>query len=566
MARSGTQTDWCCAQPFDSECEDDHSRHLLAHYLSFTIMDGLSAAATVLQLLQVAAQVSCALSQYVATVKGAESSRSKLIDQIMLISAAAKAIESVVQNSSPPSRTPEQQAFLTEWFRHDGSPAQCKKQLDDLLSWLHTQAGGAKNTRFRFVKRLMWPLRENRIHTTIRAIQEHMPYFHYILLIDTSNRIEEITSIITSEREHTRNKDISATRQEIAAAKSEFTAYDTVLQRLKKRAFCLVKLLEWLDGVNCTVKHESTPGAGKSVLVSTVIDRLFSRLADDETLAYFYCDFRNPQSTSTMEILRSLTAQLLWNAKVDWLSLFSELAMRKERGAGPPVDIATLSDLLRRAARLHQRPMIVIDALDKCDDLSKLLHELNWSLETGSRFLSHDLQEEIRDALMEKADWNCQLDRLNGCWSLGDLHEVLGYITGDAIRDLRAHSVSAIDKQEFGGWVARRALVWLVTTLHPLTLSCLAEALTINSDEAVLGSTVAPMHEADILEICSSLVSYHEPTGTISLSHYSVKEYLTSDVIADKTYFVHQARAKLGARDIFEDIYDVLRAQRQIRR
>ncbi|KAF9230652.1 hypothetical protein BU15DRAFT_83361 [Melanogaster broomeanus] len=555
---------------FDSECEDDHSRQPLSHYLSFTLMDGLSAAATVLQLLQVAAQVSCALSQYVAAVKGAESSRSKLIDQITLISAAAKAIESVVKTSSLPSRTPEQQAFLTEWFRPDGSPAQCKKELDDLLSWLHSQAGGAKNTRFRFVKRLTWPLRENRIHAAIRAIQEHMPYFHYILSIDTSNRIQEITSIITSEREHTRSKDIAAARHEIAAAKS--------------------KLLEWLDGRqkttgewifderlymdwrNFSVKLlwlGGKAGAGKSVLASTVIDRLSSGLADDETLAYFYLRLSKPPIYEHHGNLAFVNRPVCFGIhRSTWLSSFSELAMRKERGAGPPVDIATLSDLLRRAARLHQRPMIVIDALDECDDLSKLLHELvklhgrrtlsfvpngpaaaTWSLRDRLKILSHDLQEEIRDALMEKADgmfrWvQCQLDRLNGCWSLGDVHEVLDTLPA-TLYETYERILRAIDKQEFGGRVARRALVWLVTTLHPLTLSCLAEALTINHDGAVLGSTVVPMYETDILEVCSSLVSYNEPTGTISLSHYSVKEYLTSDVIVDKTYFVHQTRASL---------------------
>ncbi|KAF8839545.1 hypothetical protein BDN67DRAFT_749201 [Paxillus ammoniavirescens] len=99
-------------------------------------------------------------------------------------------------------------------------------------------------------------------------------------------------------------------------------------------------------------------------IVSGTIEDLLSRLADDETLAYFYCAFRNPRCTSTVEFLRSLTAQLLWDSEGDWLPSFSELFVRKQRGAGPPADVGTLSNLIKRAAGLYKRPMIVIDALD----------------------------------------------------------------------------------------------------------------------------------------------------------------------------------------------------------
>ncbi|KAF9231048.1 hypothetical protein BU15DRAFT_68666 [Melanogaster broomeanus] len=514
-------------------------------------MDGLSAAATVLQLLQVAAQVSSAFGQYVSAMKDAESSRSKLVDQITLITTAAKAVGSVLQNP-PSSRTPEQQALLQEWLSREGSAARCKKELEDLLSWLHDEVNSNKPTQR--VKRLLWPVKENKIRAAIRAFEGHMPtsviYYRSTL---------QFTSMI-------RNR-------EIATAKRT--------------------LLEWFDGLDCTVKHEFTreqrqkttgewlfnerlytewressfglfwlsgkAGAGKSVLArSGVIDYLSSRLADDETLAYFYCDFRNPRSMSTMEVLRSLTKQLLWKSETDWLPSFPVLVVRKERGTGPPVDITTLFDLLKRAAGLHQRPMIVIDTLDECEDFSKLLDELvklekvcrlfvtsrplhslnrvfasrpsislddrvdavrndmccHISTELESRdklkILSHDLQEEIRDALMEKADgmfrWvQCQLDRLNGCWSLGDLREVLDTLPA-TLYETYDHMLRAINKQEFGGRVARRALMWL-----------LAEALRIDRDNAV--SSIPTMHETDIIEICGSLLSFNEQTRIITLSH-----------------------------------------------
>ncbi|KAF9230651.1 hypothetical protein BU15DRAFT_83360 [Melanogaster broomeanus] len=217
-------------------------------------MDVLAAAITVIQLLQVTAQVSIALGQYAAAVRGAESSRSKLVDQKMLISAAARAIE-----YRPPCES-------------------------------------FKNTCPTFII-----------------------YYRSVLRL-------------TVKHESTREQ-----RQRTTG--------------------------EWLVNEDLYVE-------------SGLIDSLSSGLADDETLAYFYCDFRNPRSTSTMEILRSLTTQLLWTSKIDGLSSFPELIVRNERGTGPPGDVTTLSDLLRCAAKSHQRPMIVIDAPDEWDDLSKLLDEL----------------------------------------------------------------------------------------------------------------------------------------------------------------------------------------------
>jgi hypothetical protein len=160
---------------------------LLPLYLAiFITMDGLSAAATVIQLAQVAAQAAIALSQYITAVKGAESSRTKLVDQIALISAAAKAVESVVQNYPPSLRTPEQQALLKEWFRSDGRSARCKKELEDLVTWLQGQLGSNGNKRRGWIKRMVWPVEENKINAAIRSIEGHMPYFNTIVLLDNA--------------------------------------------------------------------------------------------------------------------------------------------------------------------------------------------------------------------------------------------------------------------------------------------------------------------------------------------------------------------------------------------
>jgi hypothetical protein len=148
-------------------------------------MDGISAAASVLGVIQVAAQVTTALGQYVASVRGAEASRKKLIDQITFISNAAKMVESVVQNSPPSLRSPEQEVLLAEWSKSDGPPARCKKALDDLLNWLEGQALVNGTKQMKWTNRFKWPTKEREIIAAIRAFERNMPYFRDVLWINT---------------------------------------------------------------------------------------------------------------------------------------------------------------------------------------------------------------------------------------------------------------------------------------------------------------------------------------------------------------------------------------------
>jgi hypothetical protein len=79
------------------------------------------------------------------------------------------------------------------------------------------------------------------------------------------------------------------------------------------------------------------------------------------------------------EVLRSLLAQLLRLAPIDGVDCrdaVPDLVQRKEKGASPPNDINLLIPLVLSAAKLHRLPVIVVDALDECRDVEKLLDAL----------------------------------------------------------------------------------------------------------------------------------------------------------------------------------------------
>ena len=86
----------------------------------------------------------------------------------------------------------------------------------------------------------------------------------------------------------------------------------------------------------------------------------------------------------------------------------------------------------------------------------------------------------------------------------------------------------AIDRRLYDARRVRRALVWLVTALRSLRMDELLEGIMIDPDYRALDSRFGPMKSADLLELCRSLVVHDEETGTITLSHMSVKVSLVN--------------------------------------
>ncbi|KAF8135794.1 hypothetical protein EV363DRAFT_1551923, partial [Boletus edulis] len=378
----------------------------------------------------------------------------------------------------------------------------------------------------------------------------------------------------------------------------------------------LEEILKWLDGLNCAEKHDVTlslrqedtcewllnttqyrtwrgaesgslwlrgkPGAGKSVLVSFVIDSFKKARREGDISAFFYCDFRNERSTSSAEVLRSILSQLLRQLRghpVDLGIVLGALAEAKEWGGSTLSNAKELADFVSRAARLlTKKPLVIVDALDECKDVQKLIQALKTirdhvrlfiasrplrvimdelsdlpfvSMEDMADELSTDielhvtreldvrrrlrdlesvLKMEIRTVLCDKADgmfrWvQCSIDTLDRCVTRKEVRSALHNLPM-GLDETYERILLAIDMETLAGRLAQRALRWLVAALRPLRLSEIMEALSINLRTRTLDLDIGPMHSGALLDACGSLVTYTEKTGVIILSHFSVKEYL----------------------------------------
>ncbi|KAF8842835.1 hypothetical protein BDN67DRAFT_313586 [Paxillus ammoniavirescens] len=278
-------------------------------------MDGASSAATVLQLIQVATQVSAALGQYVVSVKNAQASCDKLIKHISIIISAATSAKDILDTSQS-SHSSGCDTLLTEWFADNGHPAQCMKEFDDLLSLLTTNSNGG----MKWSAKLMWPLKERKIKAAIKTFDQHSAYFQLFLSVVNSKAVKQIgetqdkvrdmvsgiehgVKAIATDRAHevelTKSEQLNATEaQQLNAVLRWFNAFDctvkhevTLRQRQEQTCgwfFRVQQFLDWRMALIGFIWLNGKPGAGKSVLAAF-------RIADERrNSCLFLLRFRKP--------------------------------------------------------------------------------------------------------------------------------------------------------------------------------------------------------------------------------------------------------------------------------
>lgn len=167
--------------------------------------------------------------------------------------------------------------------------------------------------------------------------------------------------------------------------------------------------LLWINGMGACLFHysviyanvltwECPAGNGKTVLTyvfscfrdtpvlehmlptrSSIISHFLQQPeASSRDFAYFYCDFRSKETIQSPNVIRTLIAQLLTLANTDGLNHL--LGMKRSPGSltdnTPPVSISELVDTLVEVLKTAHMPILVVDALDECDDVVKLLPHL----------------------------------------------------------------------------------------------------------------------------------------------------------------------------------------------
>lgn len=121
------------------------------------------------------------------------------------------------------------------------------------------------------------------------------------------------------------------------------------------------------------------PGAGKTILTSTVVDHLCTKFQGDKStgIAYLYCNFRRRYEQKPEDLIASLLKQLIQERPCVPDSVRTLHDQHKNKGSRPSLD--ELSKTLELVLTDFSTFYIVVDALDECQSIDGY----------RSRFLPH---------------------------------------------------------------------------------------------------------------------------------------------------------------------------------
>ncbi|KAF7883227.1 uncharacterized protein EAF02_005147 [Botrytis sinoallii] len=295
--------------------------------------------------------------------------------------------------------------------------------------------------------------------------------------------------------------------------------------------FTCEPLKEWLASKGSKLWLHGIPGAGKTVLSSSIITFIATKLQglkEDECLAFFYCDYKDSRTHDSLVILGSLIKQLSLSNQRCLLKLesFWKQQCSDKFGGQDALNSATseqLCNLIRDMSSCVDNINIIVDALDECGDgrskVVELLSQLTTDEYNNIRVIltsreEFDIEHYLKDfkkvsIAADKSDLrlyvHAELKRRLDDNSLivikeSPKQEIAHRLVNDAeaIREAlqslpptlfgtyerildRANSKSSDTKR-----LVRRVLAWTVCSPFPLLTGELLEAIAINLNDNTL--------------------------------------------------------------------------------
>ncbi|KAJ7201096.1 ankyrin repeat-containing domain protein [Mycena pura] len=342
------------------------------------------------------------------------------------------------------------------------------------------------------------------------------------------------------------------------------------------------EFINWKTGDNSVFWIYGSPGSGKSVLCSSIVETL----GVTSSLAYFYCTFTDEKTQNSRGLLSSLISQLAINSTERLAKLRSFHSSQSASGT-PSVD--RLFECLCQMLTVPGDIFIVIDALEECPTLpmperAQILKHLECMVELGlsqlhilitsrpevdiepsmARMQARELDlktvgaqaEDLRSYIssrLEQANWcsklrelaletlnakangsfrwaACQLVSLEGCLPI-QVKKILDNLPKD-IEETYKHILKRILPHDRS--VAARIFHMIAFAKRPLSVAELAEVFTVDwhrdPHPVLVEDCRAPDPAKHLLRICTNLIRI-TPGGSSSLvefSHFTVHEYLIS--------------------------------------
>ena len=329
--------------------------------------------------------------------------------------------------------------------------------------------------------------------------------------------------------------------------------------------------LLWIHGL---------PGAGKTVLSSTIVESLQSgevaRQAEDCMVFFFYSGSMERTRRTAFDICANALSQIL--AKSDEIPspLLEGYRVAKHNGRSKKCQSDDLFTIFEQAVAALPSAFLVIDALDECTEISSILSwlgnvtqsalslhvvclsrdasairkslEQHPTIRMDAKSMKGDIdtylasavntlpceEKKFRDqvvrTLSDKAEGmfllaGLSIETLRGAISKHDMYCILNAIP-DGVNDMYTLILKRLSTES----ETRRRLVRMVLRLicfsaQAMTWPEIRYALSWNEDEQSFQKDREPFKET-VCELCFPLIEYQAETDTFRLAHLSLRDFL----------------------------------------
>ncbi|CAG8950619.1 hypothetical protein HYFRA_00002828, partial [Hymenoscyphus fraxineus] len=581
--------------------------------------DPLSVAGSIAGLVAIAGTVYTRTYRYIKNVKNSEKEIAQLASEIGSLSGLLHSLGLFIGELQR-NTTSETNFRLHHIHACRETLTKVEKKLDS-----KDPAAPGHSWEERLIKKLKWPFSMAETRELIVEVERHKSTVNIALSADTLSTVFQALS-----RQNKMAEDISDLKSQL---KSRW-AMDTHITLGRERK----QILDYFGKVDSTLNHQANlklrhpltglwvtegemfrswlrirnsklwlsgvAGGGKTVLAASLIEEAMDDSSSNQAVAYFYCDYRDPEKQTPMNIIGSLAAQLARQAEEAFtlLQKLYKTCHPEDRAFFLP-DISQLITTMLEMSSHFEEVSIIVDGLDECGTntitvielLNKLVsnHQSNVRLLVLSRedlgirevlekeftyleisaqskdlelyvaaelearkgagrgrlrIRSTELKEHIMKTLVERAAgmfrWvSCQIDFLCELPTDAEKRKALTilpptlYGTYERILDGVNRSGQAVQK------MVQTTLNWVVSSEGgSLSLDELCEAISIRPGDKSLDKE-ALYDEETILSHCSSLVQVNHKLEGFELSHFTVKEFLTT-IDPNSPYFQYSQNKK----------------------
>ncbi|KAH8586045.1 hypothetical protein B0O99DRAFT_586459 [Bisporella sp. PMI_857] len=549
------------------------------------MMDGISAAASVIAVIQISEDVVSLCSQYLKAVKNAKSDIVRLQDELGSLKQVLEGAQKLLEG--PNAARLETSRPLLDRFR--GCYSQLKDLETKLKDHLKTESKGkgkGKGMRLFGLRALKWPFKSKEVDNVIQSLNKFRDTLSASLNVDQTTLIVDSFERVNDEERFKILEWISP----IQYGKHHDTVKEARTSNTCEWLLQDERFRNWEDASSSVILWlQGSPGAGKTFLTSRVIDHVQSRLRSSlskEGFAFFYCNRNEEERRKPLSVLRSYARQLSTAAgHPEKMRKKLHDSWRETTLRGSDLGFEACHEQLLESVNLYPRTTLVLDALDECepDSRRKLVNAIKLLLSKSERplkvfissrpnqdirshfisepnveiqarhneedirkfideeIINHEswrdmspsLQEEIIKILFDRSQgmfqWvNLQIKQILKCISEQAIRNRLGKLPRDLKEAYDEIYNEVKEKDEHDKALADRAFMWVMCACKPLSSDELISAIRPNLEKDAFNLS-DKVTESQLLHLCNNLLVLDSQRNVWRFSHLSVTEYFENN-------------------------------------